>query len=133
MVLLIIICFQYWLKQSIVCYSMSITRSDHCILNTCMLVVLWYDLLEWLLEWLLIIDLILMIIVYTDIKLFFGYYQFNDNYPLLCSFMYWFACYLWNQTIYQLFLIWLLWITTELSMVRFLVSIFDYPILIILL
>ena len=24
---------------------MSITRSDYCILNTCMLVVLWYDLL----------------------------------------------------------------------------------------
>ena len=45
MVLLIVIYFQYWLKQSIVCYSMSITRSDHCILNTCMLVVLWYDLL----------------------------------------------------------------------------------------
>ena len=108
MVLLIVICFQDWLKQSIVCYSMSITRSDHCILNTCMLVVLWYDLLTMIIrmiivlfiwkkedsEWLLIIDLILMIIVYTDIKLFFGYYQFNDNYPLLCSFMYWFACYL---------------------------------------
>ena len=45
MVLLIVICYQYWLKQSIVCYSMSITRSDHCILNSCTLVVLWYDLL----------------------------------------------------------------------------------------
>ena len=54
MVLLIVICFQDWLKQSIVCYSMSITRSDHCILNTCMLVVLWYDLLAMIIR--MIID-----------------------------------------------------------------------------
>ena len=54
MVLLIVICFQDWLKQSIVCYSMSITRSDHCILNILTLVVLWYDLLTMIIR--MIID-----------------------------------------------------------------------------